>query len=507
MKSKNSIKNFISSYFIYFILVLLGIYKVRIFLGHLGQELYALNQLYINLYSYLAVAEGGIGMALIYRLYPKFAAKQTDQINALYSGTKIIYRYIGLFVLAAGFIFTFFIPSLLKDNTMSHAYISLTFMMFVVRSALDYFAVVPRLIIQADQKMYKVNLMIFGSRFFIIIAEIALIMAGYDYAYSLIPGIVLTVLVNLIINRFIKKTYPWLKTVAHKDFSSFNDTKHLLLHKGLTLITRNIDIVLITYFLGSLSVTIYAAYNYFVKFALDSFEHIFNAVKDGMGMVFQEDSKNKVGILEEYFSIFNFISIFGMTLFYLNINKFITLWIGSEYVTDSTTQLLFLVLVYVSTLRQSYELTKTALGRFKETKLIATIQAILNITLSLIFVKLFGMKGVLLGTIFSFLLTDFWYYPNYLYTKVLKIKRWTYYRDQGLNLLILVFVLWTSSTGLSMIFKPQVFTFVSWMVYAICSLLIAGLLTSGVSALIFAPFRRLFIKTVKVMMPKHKPSI
>lgn len=502
MKSKNSIKNFLSSYFIYFILVLLGIYKVRIFLGELGQDLYALNQLYINLYSYLAVAEGGIGMALIYRLYPRFASKQHDEINELYSGTRIIYRYVGLFILVAGFIFTFFIPSLLKDNTISHAYISLTFMMFVVRSALDYFTVVPKLIIQADQKMYKVNMMIFGSRFVIILSEIALIMSGYDYVYSLIPGIILTVVVNLFINRFIHKSYPWLKTVPKRDYSTFNDTKHLLLHKGLTLITRNIDIILIAYFLGSLSVTIYAAYNYFVKFALDSFEHIFNAVKDGMGMVFHEDSKNKTSILEEYFSIFNFIAIFGITLFYLNINKFITLWIGAEYVTDTLTQYLFLVLVYVSTLRQSYELTKTALGRFKETKLIATIQAILNIILSLIFVTLYGMKGVLLGTIISFLLTDFWYYPIYIYTKVLNHNVWIYYRDQVLNGVTLAFILLSSNWLLSMIFTAQSFTLLSWMIYAICSLLITALLSCGSSVLIFSPFSRMFNKALKVVM-KH----
>ena len=166
MKSKNSIMNFLSSYLIYFILVLLGIYKVRIFLDHLGQNLYALNQLYLNLYSYLAIAEGGISMALIYRLYPKLAEKKYDEINELYSGTKVIYRNIGFFIILAGFGLSFLIPYILKDNTIAPFYITLTFMLFVFRSALDYFVVVPRLIIQADQKMYRINLMIFGSRFF-----------------------------------------------------------------------------------------------------------------------------------------------------------------------------------------------------------------------------------------------------------------------------------------------------------------------------------------------------
>lgn len=168
--------------------------------------------------------------------------------------------------------------------------------------------------------------------------------------------------------------------------------------------------------------------------------------------------------------------------------------------TDTLTQYLFLVLVYVSTLCQSYELTKTALGRFKETKLIATIQAILNIILSLIFVTLCGMKGVLMGTIISFLLTDFWYYPSNIYTKILHHNVWIYYRDQVLNGVTLAFVLISSSWLLSMIFTTQSFTLLSWIIYALCSLLIAALLSWGSSVLIFGPFNRMFNKALKVFM-------
>jgi len=501
MKSKNSLMNFLSSYFIYFVLVLLGILKVKFFLNHLGQDLYALNQLYVNLYSYLAIAEGGISMALIYRLYPRFAEKKYDAINELYSGTKIIYRRIGFIVIGAGFGLTFLIPHLLKDSTISAAYIMLTFMLFVIRSSLDYFAIVPRLIIQADQKMYKVNLLIFGSRFFIILAEILIIIAGYDYVYSLIPGIILTLIANIIINRFVYKTYPWLKTVAKKDYSTYADTKHLLLHKSLQLVTKNIDIVLITFYLGSLSVTIYAAYNYFVKFALDSFEHIFNAVKDSMGLIFQENTGEEIAEkVREYFSIFDFIAVVAISVFYLNINKFIILWIGKSYVTDAITLFLFLFLVYTSTLRQSYELTKTAMGRFKETKLIATIQAALNVLFSLIFVNTIGMKGVILGTIVSFVLTDFWYYPHYIIKTVCKRSLLSYYWTQLINLIVFGTVLFGSDFLLRLVFGSGIgMSFILWMGYALSSLVLVLLMSVPLSLAVSPPFRRIALKALNAL--------
>lgn len=507
MKSKNSILNFLTSYLIYFILVLFGIYKVRLFLNQLGPELYALNQLYGNLFSYLAIAEGGVGLALVYRLYPKLVEKKYDEINELYSGTKIIFRNIGLLMITAGFALTFIIPFILKNNTISPNYITLTFMLFVFRSSLDNFSVMPRLIIQADQKMYKINLKLFGSRFFIILTEIVIIRAGYDYVYSLLPGIFFTLMANWYINRYVLKLYPWLKKVDKKDFSTYSDTKHLLMHKGLTLVTKNIDVVFLSFFLGSYSVTIYSAYNYFVKFALDSFEHIFNAVKDAMGIIIQEDDSDEVyERVQEYFSIFDFIALIAITIFALNINKFIGLWIGKVYLTDQLTLILFLILVYTSTLRQSYELTKTALGRFKETKKIATIQAILNVVLSMIFVQLYGIKGVLIGTILAFLLTDFWYYPYYIFVVVSKRKLVDYYASQILNSAVFTLVFLLTDICLNLLYpNQQNLKLLSWMGYGLLSLFLAMVIAIPMSMFVSKPFDRVVRKSSKALksLVKH----
>jgi len=501
MKSKNSLLNFLTSYLIYFVLVLFGIYKVRLFLFQLGPELYALNQLYGNLFSYLAIAEGGIGLALIYRLYPKLAEKRYDEINELYSGTKIIFRNIGFLIIAVGFGLTFLIPYILKDNTISPFYITVTFMLFVLRSTLDYFSVMPRLIIQADQKMYRINLMIFGSRFFIILTEILIIRAGYDYVYSLLPGIIFTLVANWLINHHVFKLYPWLHKVDKKDFSTYSDTKHLLMHKGLTLVTKNIDVVLLSFFLGSYSVTIYSAYNYFVKFALDSFEHIFNAIKDAMGIIIQEDNSDEVyERVQEYFSIFDFIALIAITIFALNINKFIGLWIGKAYLADQLTLILFLILVYTSTLRQSYELTKTAMGRFKETKKIATIQAILNVVLSLTFVRFFGIKGVLMGTILSFLLTDFWYYPYYIYVVVSKRKLSDYYASQILNSVVFVLVFLLTDIILDLLYtNQQNLKLIPWMGYGLLSLFFALAIAIPFSMFASNAFDRVIRKTTRAL--------
>lgn len=157
MRTKKGVLNFISSYVFYFILAILGFIKVKVFISVLGENLYALNQLYISLFSYLSLAEAGIGVAFTYRLYKMLSEKNYNGINAIYSGTKEILKNIGIFMIFVAIILAFFVPLFIKDNTFPNYYILITFLIFVIKNVIDYFMYVPRLIVQADQNMYKIN--------------------------------------------------------------------------------------------------------------------------------------------------------------------------------------------------------------------------------------------------------------------------------------------------------------------------------------------------------------
>ena len=92
MRTKRSLYNFITSYIPYAILILLGFVKIKVFINILGQDLYALNQLYTNIFSYLTLAEARVGVAFIFRLYKLLAHEKHEEINAIYSGTKILFK-------------------------------------------------------------------------------------------------------------------------------------------------------------------------------------------------------------------------------------------------------------------------------------------------------------------------------------------------------------------------------------------------------------------------------
>lgn len=505
MRTKNGILNFITGYFFYFILAILGFIKVKVFLSSLGQELYALNQLYINLFSYLSLAEAGVGTAFTYRLYKLLADENYDGVNAIFSGTKLIFRRIGLIILGSGFALSFIIPFLINDNTFSNSYILVTFILFVVKNAIDYFMYVPRLVIQADQKMYKINLTVHGYRILEVIVEIILLLNGVNYILILIPSIFVRVFQNYRTNKRIYSYYPWLKTVEKKDFSNTEDIKHMIVHRVVGLISNNIDIVILSSFVGSKVVAIYASYNYLMKFAQDTTSQIFNALKDGLGNVIQVESKEKIRqILNEFIALFSFFGSLVVIVFYFVLDDFIEVWVGSEYLVSKFSLVLFLTILYYNITIRSLTIIRTAMGLFKETKTMAAIEACINLVLSLILVHYYGLNGVLIATIISFLITAFWYYPYIIYKNLFNECILKYMKKIFSSVMVILFLVYLGSYIYPIICKTSISRgLIDWFIRAGFFAILVFILLSITYLVLYKEFRGI-IARIKIMFRRKK---
>lgn len=419
MRTQRSIYNFLTSYIPYLILVMLGFVKIRLFISHLGEDIYSLNQLYTNVFSYLTVAEAGVGLAFIYRLYKLLANKDYDAINAIYSGTKVLLNKTGIIVLIAGVVLSFGISLLIKNNPFSNLYVQATFMLFVIRNAIDYFMSVPRFIAQADQRAYKINILFNSFRIIEVIIEIILLLLGVNYLIILIPDIFIRIIQNIYVNRKVFKLYPWLKKVEEKDDSPKEDIKHMLVHRVVGLVSNNIDIVILSAFIGSKVVAIYATYQYLTKYALETASQIFSSMKDGLGNVLHTENKQKIKeVIDEFFVIFSFIGSIVAIVFYFILDDFVKIWVGKEYIISHNGLILFLIILFYSITIRSITIIRTTMGLFKETKIMAAVEAGINLVLSLMLVHSMGIVGVLLATVIAFMLTNFWYYPHVIYSKL-----------------------------------------------------------------------------------------
>lgn len=436
---KRSVLNFLTSFLPFIVIGVIEFIKVRFFINILGEDVNALHQLFLNIFAYISLLEAGIGAAFVYRLYKPLEQQNHDLINQLYSGTIVIFRKIAYLIIAIAFIVSFLVPIFIKDNVFSNNFIQLAFLIYVVKNTVDYFFFVPRLILVADHKNYVINIYAQLFRFIETIVEIALILNGFNYIIILIPGIFTRILVNIVINKKARKIYPWLKVTEEKDKSVTKDIKNLFQHRIIGLVSNNIDIVILSSLVGSLAVTIYASYNYIIKFVDEIFNQIYNAVKDGYGKIINNDSKDRaLDLLSKIDSILVFFAFVIVIFLFFSLNPFISIWIGERYVISIFGLCLFLIIMYFKIVNRTFLMVQDTLGLFKETKTIVTIEAFINLVLSLVLVSKFKIEGVLFATFLAMLLTRMWYYPYLMFKKVFGNGLGNYFKKQIRNILIII---------------------------------------------------------------------
>ena len=64
MRTNKSVKNIISIVIFNLLIGILGFAKVKVFVAGLSDDIYSLNQLFFQIFSYIAIADAGFGLIL-----------------------------------------------------------------------------------------------------------------------------------------------------------------------------------------------------------------------------------------------------------------------------------------------------------------------------------------------------------------------------------------------------------------------------------------------------------
>ena len=97
------------------------------------------------------------------------------------------------------------------------------------------------------------------------------------------------------------------------------------------------------------------------------------------------------------FWIYGFCSIAFLVL----IPPFITLWLGDDFLIDSAPFFLIILNVYIRGQSGVYTNARDAKGNFNLDKWVSVVEAIINLIVSIICARAWGLVGVYVGTIIS----------------------------------------------------------------------------------------------------------
>ena len=157
MRSQNSIKNTIVSILMSIITILIGLVTQKIFIKILGTEYLGINGLFTNILSMLAIAELGIGSAIIYSLYKPIAQNDKEKINSLIGFYKKSYRIIALIVSIIGICVIPFLEKIVGQTDIQES-ITFLYLLFLFDTVASYLLTYKRSILYASQKTYIINI-------------------------------------------------------------------------------------------------------------------------------------------------------------------------------------------------------------------------------------------------------------------------------------------------------------------------------------------------------------
>lgn len=474
MNAKRGIRNIIASFLSQGITLLLGIVIPRLVIVNLGSETNGLLSSINQVLVYVALLEAGVGTASLQALYGPVSRDNKDDINSVLAATAKFYRRAGRMYLAAILILTFVFPLTLQTE-MPRSTVMWVMLLSGLPGVINfYFQGKYRILLQAEGKEYIYTNIYTLVHILTSASKILLLFAGMNIIALQLMYLIFNVAQVTCICVYIKRHYKWLDLKAKPNYTAIAQSKNVMAHQVSGLVFNHTDTLILTYFCGLKTVSVYSMYSMLLSM-VDTVIGNFSGINFILGQTYNTDRKKYLhyhDIYEQYIMALSF-SLFCITsIFILPFMEIYTAGISDITYVDIYVSYLFIAVYLLSKGRTASMQAINIAGHFKQTQNHAIIEAIINLTVSLIAVSKFGIYGVLVGTIVSLL-----YRTNvmilYANRKILHRSPWITYRRWLLNLALFVVVTVAAKYIFSFIPLDTYWQIILWAV--ICCIVIIPL--------------------------------
>lgn len=413
----------------------------RVFVRLLGEEYLGLNGLFSDILSMLSLAELGFGTSIVYSLYAPVARGDVEKIKSLMALYRRAYQAVGGVVLAAGLALTPFLDLFVKEMPRDIEHIQWIYVLNVINSGVSYFFVYKASLLFAYQEKYVEMLISTGTKLCACLVQLALLLATGNYFLYLGVSVCATLVQNLLISRQTDRRYPYLRErevrpLEPEDIRTIKrNVGAMVFHKFGDVAVFSTDSILMAKFVSVASVGLYSNYMMVRRTLATVIDMLFSAITASMGNLSASEGVER---RRSAFRHMNFLSawVFGwmsICLLWLY-NPFITLWLGEEYLFSMGVVLLIVVNFYLYCMRIPVGSAKNTMGLFWNDRYKPLAEAVLNLTVSVLLARRFGIAGVLGGTVISTLAAPFWIEPLVLYRHGLEQRVGDYFGRYALYL-------------------------------------------------------------------------
>lgn len=421
------------------ILLFAAIFVRRLLIQCIGNDVNGLNSLYTDILGVLAVAELGVGRAIIYSMYGPIVSGDRVKVTALYCLYKRIYRIIGLIILYARLLVTPFLPLLISDykdlNPGINVY--LTFVLMLISVVISYFYSAKSALIEAHKDNYITTGINTVSNIVIYILQIASILLWHSFTAFIICKVIGTLLIWVLSNIASRRKYSDILStweILDKDTEKeiIRNVKAMFMHKIGTIMVNGVDSIIISIFIGVVSLGKYNNYTYIAGILAGTIALFFSPLTSVIGHLCA--SKNAENI-KRYFSFFYSLNFaLGLVFFlgyYAIIDGLVSLCFGEGL--EIIRPIVFIISLnqFTKYMRNAQLLFRNASGTFYNDRWKPMIEGVANLVLSLILVNVLSddirIVGVILATVITTLFICHAIEPHIIFRHVFNCSPKSFY--------------------------------------------------------------------------------
>ncbi|KGQ57213.1 hypothetical protein IO44_01415 [Gallibacterium anatis str. Avicor] len=404
MNNKFFVWNTVSSIGLQIIALLCGFVLPKATLLIYGSEINGIVSSITEFLGIIALLEFGVGATVQSALYKPLVKKDGYLLSQVLLSGYNFFKKLAIILVFYLVILVIIFPKLSSFTLLEKEDVSLLIIFIGIGLFSNYyFGIINQLLLTADQKVYIYNCISAITLIINTIGSILLMYSGFSIVAVKCFSSILYFIRPLCLKIYVNKKYNINRNISYIG-DPIEQKKDGIVQHFAAYILNKTDVIILTFFTTMIDVSIYSIYNLVVVGVQSIISSFFIG---GVSPIFGNLWANKeIGKLKAFFKkvewsiYFLSVILFGCTS--VLIEPFIKLY--TQGVTDANyTPPYFGFLMVLAQLiyffRLPYNMMILAGNHYKQTKYLYYVPALINLFLSIFFVKYYGLIGVMIGTI------------------------------------------------------------------------------------------------------------
>lgn len=407
MRSKKAIKNILSNLVLQIVFLAYGFIVRKIIISTFGSNINGLISSITQFLAYIALLESGFGPVVKSMFYKPIANDDKEQIKSIIKETDKFFKRLSIVFIIYIIVLCIFYPLIVAKDFDYIYTISLIIIISISTFTEYFFGMTYKIYLQSKQLNYVISITQIVTYILSIVSIFIMVKIGVNiHLLKLITGVIF-IIRPLFLNYYAKSKFDIKFDQTTKKIDIKQKWDGLAQHIA-SVIHGNTDITILTIFSTLKEVSVYSTYSLIITGIKQIIQSFNSGIDSTFGDIIARGEKNNINVkFSSYETLYYTITtiIFSCTL--VLITPFISVF--TKGIADANYNryffgILLVISEYIWAIRLPYSSLTMSAGHFKETKKGAWLECIINIAVSIILVKKFGIVGVAFGTITAMLI-------------------------------------------------------------------------------------------------------